>query len=62
MEKCRGIQSRVKVFPSIQRLHVQAFAMGLDLDPENEKLREALQGVSDDLTGAQLKMVRCAAL
>ena len=35
--------------------------MGLDLDPENEKLREALQGVSDDLTGAQLRMVRCAA-
>ena len=34
--------------------------MGLDLDPENEKLREALQGVSDDLTGAQLKMVRGA--
>ena len=34
--------------------------MGLDLDPENEKLREALQGVSDDLTGAQLKLVRCA--
>ena len=35
----------------------QAFAMGLDIDPENAALRDGLQGVSDDLTGDDLRKV-----
>lgn len=39
--------------------HLQAFAMGLDLDPGHEALREGLQRVSEDLSSAQLKQARC---
>lgn len=35
--------------------------MGLDLDPGNEALREALQGASEELSGAQLKQARSSA-
>ncbi len=36
---------------------LQAFAMGLDIDPENAALRDGLQGVSEDLTGDDLRKV-----
>ena len=36
---------------------MQAFAMGLDIDPGNTTLRDGLQAVSDDLTGNDLRDV-----
>ena len=36
----------------------QAFAMGLDIDPDHAALREGLQAVSEDLTGNDLRKVR----
>ena len=35
----------------------QAFAMGLDIDPDHAALRDGLQGVSEDLTGDDLRKV-----
>ena len=36
---------------------MQAFAMGLDSDPDNTTLRDGLQAVNDDLTGNDLREV-----
>jgi hypothetical protein len=36
---------------------MQAFAMGLDIEPDNAAMRDGLQAVSDDLTGNDLREV-----
>ena len=53
------IQSEADV-PQTVSQSMQAYAMGLDIEPDSAELRDGLQAVSDDLTGNDLREVSAA--